>query len=855
MNKNTFWQWVILVVAVSASLVIVTPPLDKKDADGRILRSGKIRLGLDLQGGTSFTVKIDEEEVKTELRSQNPGLTDEEIGNKVSQVLQGSQNRALEVLRNRVDNLGIDEPIIYAGKDNTIIIQLPGIDEEKRKEAEKSIRSAAFLEFRMVHDDNFKLVDEMFKAGKTPKGYKMAVDGGERYYVKDPTFSIESVNLDEYKKELSEFNAPPGHKMMLQKDAFGQNTGYVPYFISTRRREMTGEHLSSANVEYQSLGQPVVSLSFDSEGAKEFERITDDYRPGGARNPDTDNYRLMAIILDDTLYSSPRIIQTIYGGTAQITGSFTLQEATLLANILNAGSLPAPVKIVEKRFVSPSLGTDSIKSGMKALIIGSTAVMIFMMVYYMVCGVVANIALLLDMVLFPLGMIIAAGSLGVFGSDGGASSGIKLPVLTLPGIAGITLTIGMAVDANILIFERIREELTSGKRIWTSITAGYDRAFVTIMDANITTLLTGIILFIFGSGPIRGFAVTLCAGIIVSVFTALVATKLIFGVLVEYAGLEKIRMLSLVREAKIDFVSLRKPAAILSLVIIIVGMGYIVSKGRGEVLGVDFTGGSSLVYERDLEKDKVAIEDVRRVLKDAGLAEIYIQYQGDMEEALVDKYLEVKMGTFLPDGITKQADVAKKVIGDNFGESRLSLQQEDEVGPQVGDALRKSALLAIIFAILGIIVYLWFRFELGFAFGAVVALLHDVLVTIGIYVMLGQRISLPIVAALLTIVGYSVNDTIVVFDRIREDLRLVRNKSFKEICNLSINQTLSRTLLTSFTTLITVVMLLIFGGGAIYDFALALFIGIIVGTYSSIFVATPVVLLWHRDKKPEFATK
>ena len=838
MDKHAIWKWLILVGLVAFSLVVVTPP------------SKKIQLGLDLKGGTSFIVQVDVEQIKADLRSRSKDISDEDLQREVDRILTGAQERTLEVIRNRIDNIGVREPIIYPGKNQRIIVQLPGTDAEEVAQAEINIKKAAFLEFRMVHENNPELVDELFENNLAPEGYRIIQIGTGPFYQPDPGMNNEARDAA-YRERLGSFEVPDAeYEFLLEKTVVEGQTAYRPAFVK-RRRELSGEYLKDASVDFRSMGQPVVKLEFDGRGGKKFASVTADYAPGGPRNPNPNEYRQMAIVLDGKLYSAPRINEAIFGGRAEISGSFTVDEANFLANILRAGSLPAPVEIVEKRFVAPSLGSDSIKSGLNAIIYGGIGVLVFMLIYYMLCGVIADLALLLNMILLPLGMIVAAGFLGIFARDAGGGGAIQLPVLTLPGIAGILLTIGMAVDANVLIFERIREESAAGKRFWTAITAGYDRAFVTITDANVTTLLTGIILFVFGSGPIRGFAVTLCAGIMVSMFTALVVTRLFFGVLASTTKINKLRMLSIIKTTTIGFVEKRKMAAILSLVVILASWGWMTAKGirnPGSLFGVDFTGGASVTFTYD---EKVPVEDVRDTLSQAGLKELHIQYQEQIggEEG----YLQIKTGAAAL-GAEKPSEVVKKTLPAGYPEAGFTVTQEDEVGAVVGDELKKRAVWAIILALVGMVIYISWRFELGFAVGAIVALAHDVLVTVGIYTLFGRQISLPIVAALLTIVGYSVNDTIVVFDRIREDLRLVRNKSFKEICNLSINQTLSRTLLTSLTTLITVVMLLIFGGGAINDFALALCIGVVVGTYSSIFVATPVVLLWHRDRKPEFAT-
>jgi SecD/SecF fusion protein len=838
MDKHSLWKWLILVLMLVGSVAVVYPPGEK------------IRLGLDLKGGSSFTVKIDEERVRQEILYRTPDMPEDEVRAEVAKTLQGSQGRALEVIRNRVDNLGIAEPIIYPGKDNRIVIQLPGISEGKRNEAEKSLMSLAFLEFRLVHEKSDELADAVFDDNKAPEGYRIAYIDGKPYYKRDPAIP-DSARDRAFRDRLGRFETPgPDYEFLLEKEEIEGQVVYTPHFVK-RRRELSGDFLKDASVDYRNFGEPIVKLEFDSKGARKFARVTADYAPGGARNPDPDSFQRLAIVLDGTLYSAPVIREAIHGGKAEISGRFTLQDATFLSNILRAGSLPAPVKIVEKRFVAPSLGTDSIRSGVRATVLGGVCVLLFMAVYYLMSGLVADLALILNMILLPLGMVITAGFLGILvrESSGGP---VRLPVLTLPGIAGIVLTIGMAVDANVLIFERIREESKTGKRLWSAITAGYDRAFVTIMDANITTLLTGVILFIFGSGPIRGFSVTLCAGILVSMFTTLVVTKLIFGLIAAHTEKASLKMLSIIGKTAVDFVGKRKIAALVSIAVIVVSwgwMGYRGARNPSDVLGVDFTGGASVTFTFEAKAPVAALRDA---LAKAGAGEIHIQYQQAMDSA-DDTTLLIKTGEGAPDA-EKPVEIVKRILTTQFAESGFAVAQEDEVGAQIGQELKTRAVWSIVLALVGIIVYISWRFEFGFALGAITALAHDVLVTVGIYTLCGRQISLPVVAALLTIVGYSVNDTIVVFDRIREDLKLVRNASFREICNLSINQTLSRTLLTSLTTLITLVMLLVLGGGAILDFALTLFVGVIVGTYSSIFVATPVVVLWHRDRRPEFAT-
>ncbi len=841
MDKNAWWKWLLLVAMLAFSLQKVIP-------------LSKIPLGLDLKGGISFVVTVDEEKIKKDIRDDaSKDDTELEIDALISDALKDSLERSIEVLRNRLNRIGIEEPSIVKKADR-IEIQLPGIGEDKREEAEQMILSVGFLEFRMLHERTQDLTAKIMNLGKSPDGYKIVNMPSGSFYI--PTDDVAQEDRDEeFFKKLGQFEIPgPSYEFMLEATKINDQIVYRPAFVNThpvlRSRDLKNSELQQGN-----LGQQAVGLSFTPKGSKRFADVTTKYGIGGTLNPV--GVRLLGIVVDGTLYSAPRINEPILSGSAQITGSFDITEAKRLVNVLKSGALPTRVKIVEKRYVDPSLGKNAINSGVKAILIGGICVVIFMAVYYQLCGIVANVALLLNMLILPLGMIVATGFLSM--GKGLSADAISLPVLTLPGIAGILLTIGMAVDANVLIFERIREEIGKGnKRLWSAITAGYDRAFVTIMDANLTTLLVGVILFIFGSGPIRGFAVTLCGGIIISMFTALVVTKLIFGLIANKTSIKTLKMFSIVKKTSIDFVGMRKWAAIISSVVIAVSCGVLVMRAvqtPGKVFGVDFTGGGSTTFQfAQQENDTpVDMDELTSTLKEAGVINPMIQYQKELDSDVATS-LQIKTGVDEVDG-EKQSDIVKRILPEKFPAAAFDVVQEDEVGSQIGAELKSSAVWAIVWALIGIIIYISWRFEFGFALGAITALTHDVLVTVGIYSFTGHLISLPIIAALLTIVGYSVNDTIVVFDRIREDIKLDKKRGFKEICNLSINQTLSRTLLTSFTTLITVVMLLIFGGGAIFDFALALCIGVLVGTYSSIFVATPIVLLWYKSKTPDFAAK
>jgi SecD/SecF fusion protein len=427
------------------------------------------------------------------------------------------------------------------------------------------------------------------------------------------------------------------------------------------------------------------------------------------------------------------------------------------------------------------------------------------------------------------------------------SSSMQLPVLTLPGIAGIVLTIGMAVDANVLIFERIREEMQLGKRFGAALSAGYDKAFTTILDSNLTTLLTAVILFWKGSGPVKGFAITLTAGIIASMYTAIVGTRMVFDWLENRGWLQKLTMTQWIKGTKIDFMRLRWAAAFLSIALLVVS-GVVAYQRGAANFGVDFTGGQqlSLAFQADA---KPGVDALRTAFTDAGVRDSAIQYQRSGQGENQTEVLSVKVAS------PEEGMIVQDVLKDQFADSQFKLLQEDTVGPQVGRELQKSGLIAIGLSLIGMIIYITIRFEFSFAIGAVVGLLHNLLMTIGLYCLFHRQFNMTTIAALLTVLGYSVNDTIVVFDRIRETRKLRQGRLDADIVNESVNITLSRTLLTGVTTLLSVTTLMIFGGGAIFDFALAMFIGVVAGTYSSTFIASPVMLAVRPKDTPGQSNK
>jgi len=566
----------------------------------------------------------------------------------------------------------------------------------------------------------------------------------------------------------------------------------------------------------------------------------------------------MAIVLDGVVYSAPVIRDAITGGSASISGSFTHSEANELRVILRSGKLKAPLKVIERRMVSPSLGQDAIDGAAKAALWGVGAILIFMLVYYRFCGLVANIALALDVLLLPLGAVIAAGTLSVLAPEvsAGGSSGFSLPVLTLPGIAGILLTLGMAIDGNVLIYERIREELALGKRPREAILAGHDRAFLAILDSNLTSILVAAVLFIFGTGVIRGFAVMLTAGMLVSMFTVLVVTKLVLLAATPETSTRNFTMMQFFPKVpSLPFMTWFKPYAWAAIIVGVALIAFAVIQGSrnpASIFAVDFTGGAKITYEVT-NKDALPPEAVRAVAAEIGIDDAAPQYQ---KSAAGDKdYLEVKTvrDTVNGEEVAPQLTAAlQKKHPDDTGVVFLDV---DAVGTQIGGELRRSATLAFALSLLGMLIYLALRFEWSFGVGAVVSLFHVMIMTTGLYLILGRQISLTVIAAILTAMGYAVNDTIVIFDRIREELRRDQKTPIAELCNLCINKMLSRTVLTSGTTLFVVIALYLFGYGEIRDFALVMALGIVIGTLSSIFVATPVMLRVIRNRRPTFGKK
>ena len=801
-------------------------PPENLDRRARVKQQA-INLGLDLQGGIHLVLEVDQAD-----------LSDDEKTDVVA--------RALEVIRNRIDQFGVSEPIIHREGDWRIVVELPGVQDIER--AKGLIGKTARLEFKILESaedrvgmiekidayleaqapaDSTKTDDPLLgqTADDTPSLSRYVRAFGRDFVVlEDNILTVRDI-LD--RPSVQKLTPPDAQFLWGSKvEEMVDGQLYRVLYYVKRRVEMTGEILSDASVttgqSFENAGQPIVNFTTTSQGVRLFGRVT------GANVGER-----MAIILDNQVYSAPTIRSKISQGSGIIEGTGSIDEAKDLAIVLRAGALPADVHIVEDRTVGPSLGRDSVEQGKNAAAIGLAIVIVFMVIYYGFSGLVADFALVLNLVFV---MAILAAFQGT---------------LTLPGIAGIILTIGMAVDANVLILERIREELRAGKTVRAAIENGYARAVQTIVDANVTTIITAIVLYQYGTGPIKGFALTLMIGIVSSMFTAIFVTRTIYDAIVsrQINPSLNIGRLRVFGDTNLDFLGLRRGAFVLSIVFILVGIGSAVVKG-GYNLGIDFAGGTLLELHFD---PATSVGDIRQSLGDVRVGDRSVDLRnseikefGSPNDILI-RVEEEAEGTAIADAIKTRL---KSDFAGNIRDATEWLRRQEAVGPKIGEELKTNAVYAILVSMVLIIAYVWWRFrQIEFGVAAVIALFHDVMITLGIFSLLDREISLAIVAALLTIVGYSLNDTIVVYDRIREDLKLYRRETFGTVINRAINECLNRTVLTSGTTMLVVLSLIFLGGEVIRDFAIALLIGIIVGTYSSAFVASPIVVEWHNRRE------
>ena len=801
--------------------------------------------------------------------------------------------RSFNILRTRIDKFGVTSPNIQLQEGtNRILIELPGVTDPQR--VRKLLQGSAQLEFWETYDNTeiFPLLDNINKLLATtakadePKaeaskadttGSRLATLGKKDSTGKDSAANAAGVQAQQarqnplfallspatFQAENGQTGLRPGPVVgyAAQKDTVKINKflaspevqaiipgnvklawGVKPvseesnvielYALKSTSADggpaLGGDVIADARSDYDQQGNPEVVMVMNADGARAWRSIT------AAASADPNNKRSVAIVLDDYVYSAPTVQGEIPNGISSISGNFKVEDTQDLANVLKAGRLPAPAKIVSEYVVGPSLGIESINSGLISTLVGIAAILLFMAMYYNKAGWVANVALIVNL-FFLMGVLASLGA-----------------VLTLPGIAGIVLSLAMAVDANVLIYERVREELAHGKSTRMAINEGFKHAMSSILDSNITTFLTGVILYVFGSGPIQGFATTLMIGIVTSLFAAIYITRLIFEWM-----LDKQQNISfsikatekLFTGSSFDFIAGRRKFYLFSGIIIVAGL--ISMFTRGFSLGVDFKGGRSYLVEF---KEDVKTNDIRDILTEEFQSPTEVKTYGTSqnEVKITTSYLINDEGENADDQAAAKLNAGLKKIQPNF-----VVKDAQKVGPTIANDIKVSAIYAVIFAIIVVFLYILVRFR-RFEFGvaAIVALAHDVLVLLAIFSLLNGIVpfSLDIdqafIAAVLTVMGYSINDTVVVFDRVREYIRQhhTKDENLPSVINNALNSTLSRTVVTGLCTMIVLVIIFIFGGETLRGFSFAMLIGVIFGTYSSLFVATPFVVEFIRKK-------
>jgi SecD/SecF fusion protein len=609
--------------------------------------------------------------------------------------------------------------------------------------------------------------------------------------------------------------APPGYEPMLLEQEGRNGEIRTSELYIKRIPAMTGEALSDAYATMDEFGRFKILLRFTKEGAKQFADVTRTIADEGKR---AGRLGQLAIVLDGKLYSAPSVHEEIPSGSAEITGQFSQREALELANVLN-NPLNVALDIKEQYEVGPSLAKDAIDSGWRAALIGAGLVAAFMIGYYTTAGLIAVISVVVN-VLCILGVLASLGA-----------------TMSMPGIAGIVLTIGMAVDAHILIFERMREELNQGKSLTAAFHAGHEKAFTTIVDANLTTLITSVLMIIFGNGPVRGFGITLTIGIFTTMYTALIVSRMLLELGISYGVLKRIIMFSFLKPPRMDFVRWGGTFFKASWIIVMIGMVGLAIKGHA-IYGIDFAGGDDVTLTFT---QRVDAGHLRTAMEQAKVGEANPLYQSDLAGG--HEVLKVQTAT-------GKGEAAVAALTKAFPQAQFTVVGMSTIGATIGKEVQWNALMSVGLAIVGIMIYVAFRFEMGYGIGAVVSTVHDILMTMGIFVLSGRQFNASMVGAILLIVGYSINDTIVVFDRIREELRVNPSGTLRDIINLATNRVFTRTILTSLTTFLAALSLYLFGGGVINDLAFTFLVGIITGTFSSIFIATPIFYWWHKgDRK------
>ncbi len=781
----------------------------------------------------------------------DPTMSDAEVKKVIRRKVDEAMVSAFEVLRKRIDKFGVTSPNIQRlGNSGRILVELPGAKDAER--IKKLLQSTAQLEFWPGYKQEEYLpyiqqVDRILAAKSA--GDSLSAPQTLSSLIKQQGwgpvlgyFAVkDTAKVNRILREPDVVKARP-ENLRFAKFLWGkrdENKDIIPLYVLKGNAEnippLSGDVITDARQSFDRFGKPAVSMTMNAKGAKIWEKMTGEAYQNGST---------IAIVLDNVVYSAPTVTNgPISGGRSEITGHFTIEEAKDLANVLRAGKLPAKADIIQSEIVGPTLGKEAIHQSKIAFAFALLLVILWMIFYYGRAGVVAGIVLLINL-LFVFGIL----------------ASLKL-VLTLPGIAGIVLTIGMAVDANVLIYERIREELRAGKNIRAAIADGYKNALSSILDANITTLITGVILFFFGTGPIQGFATTLIIGILASLFTAIFLSRLFIEWWLD-KGHQMTFSTKFTKNWLVDvdfpFLEKRKIAYAVSGTLIAIGLISIFTQGLNP--GVDFVGGRTYTvrFPQKLNPQeisdalgKVFVEnghELKPEVKTFGAVnqlKITTKYKinesGEEADKLVEEKLYEGLKPYLPKGMTFDEFISTK------GEKQYGLMQSIKVGPTIADDIKKGAIWAIIFSLLAIFIYILVRFKYWeFSVGAIAALIHDVLIVLGIFSLtykimpFDMEVDQAFIAAILTVIGYSLNDTVVIFDRIREFFRLHPSWDPKKVINKALGSTLSRTLNTSFTTFLVLLVEFIFGGDSIRGFIFALMVGVIVGTYSSLFVATPI---------------
>ncbi|WP_315919790.1 protein translocase subunit SecDF [Mesorhizobium sp. SP-1A] len=822
------WKAILIWLVVAATFLLAAPNLFSPETLAKLpswVPKRQMVLGLDLQGGSHILLKIDQndlikdrlettrDEIRTLLRDAKIGYTGLSGSGRVVQVRirDASQvDAAKEALKSlttpvssglftggAVTELALDEPepglLRYTLTDAGLTYRTSTALAQSIEVVSRRVNELGTTEPIVQRQGDDRILVQV-PGLQDPQRLKEILGQTAK-------LTFQMVDQSMPVQEAINGRPPAGDTVMYSKD-----DPPVPYLIENRVI-VSGENLVDAQATFdQRTNEPVVSFRFDAKGATRFGQATQQ-----------NVGKLFAIILDNQVISAPQIREPILGGTGQISGNFTAQSANDLAVLLRAGALPANLSVIEERTVGPGLGQDSIHAGKIAGLIGSVLVVAFMFVAYGFLGFLANIALAVH-----VAMIIAL--LSLLGAT-----------LTLPGIAGIVLTIGMAVDSNVLIYERIREERRNGRSVIQAIDSGFTKALATIIDSNVTSLIATAVLFYLGTGPVKGFAITFAIGILTTVFTAVTFTRLLVSIWVRRARpkeLPRAPVTFVPAGTKIPFMGIRRWTFALSTVLSILSVVLFMTVDMN--YGVDFKGGS--LIEVQSKSGPADLGDIRTKLSGLNIGEVQVQQFGDPTDVLIRVATQ-------SEGDNAEQSVIDKVRAEL--QDTYDFRRVEVVGPTVSSELARQGTIGMLVALVGILIYVWFRFEWQFAVGAIVATVHDVVMTLGFFVITGIEFNQSSIAAILTIIGYSLNDTIVVYDRVREDMRRYKKLSMPQLLNTAINETLSRTTLTAVTTILALLALVLFGGEVIRSFTLAMLFGVVFGTYSSIFIAAPLLILFH----------